>query len=176
MYPFNADLHHNAGVVLGQTTDYVAASDQFIYALLMKPYFPQARTNLRILLRHIGQLPDGAASLRRMESIAPDSPAILNDIAWSYATQPDSAARNGTEAVRLAEHAAILTKRDTPEVLITLAAAYAETGRLPDAIKVAEEARSLAQSLHNAEISKLADKVLVAFRQGKTYQDDGSQK
>ena len=105
--------------------------------------------------------------------MAPDSAVVINDIAWFLATHPDSALRNGPEAVRLAEHAAALTKRDTAEVMTTLAAAYAETGRLPEAIKVAEEARTLAQSLGNPEISKSTDKVLAVLRQGKAYQDDG---
>ena len=49
-------------------------------------------------------------------------------LAWMLATSPYSEMRNGAEAVRYAGHAASLANRQDPELLDTLAAAYAENG------------------------------------------------
>ena len=50
---------------------------------------------------------------------------MANNLAWLLATHPDAALRDGEEAVRLGERAAVLTG-DAPEALDTLAAAVAD--------------------------------------------------
>jgi hypothetical protein len=46
--------------------------------------------------------------------------------------------------VTIAERADVLTMRKSPVISATLAAAYAEAGRFPDAVKAAERAHQLA--------------------------------
>jgi hypothetical protein len=53
---------------------------------------------------------------------------MLDELAWLLATYPDSKSRDGSDAVRLAERACVLTERRIPALLDTLAAAYAEAG------------------------------------------------
>jgi Flp pilus assembly protein TadD len=103
VYPFNAELHHTLGVSLAQKEDFVIAARHFVYALLLRANFAQARSNFRLALRFIGKAPDGVKALREVESLAPDAPVILIEMAWFFATQPDAMLRNGNEAVRLAE-------------------------------------------------------------------------
>ena len=172
--PFNVQLHHTLGVLLAENGDFMTAANHFGYSLLLRPSFAQASADFRRALRAIGKAPDGMKRLQEVALFAPDAPAILNEMAWFFATQPDATLRNGPEAVRLAEHACALTGRTAPEVLATLAAAYAESGRIPEAICVAEEAR--ARSSGNPDAEKLAEKLLAAFRGNQPFRDESGVK
>jgi len=112
---------------------------------------------------------------KKLIVMASDSAAVLNDIAWYYATAPDSGLRNGNEAVRLAEQASALTSR-APLMLATLAAAYAENARISDALKTAEEARLGARSSGDGDTLKLTEKLLASFRAGQPFRDLSGQK
>ena len=89
---------------------------------------------------------------------------MINALAWIYATCPEPAVRNGAEAVRLAEHACQLSERRSVEFLDTLAAAYAETGRFPDAIKTAEETRALAEAAKDRATAEMERQRLELYR------------
>jgi hypothetical protein len=67
-----------------------------------------------------------------------------NNVAWLRATSPDASMRNAKEAVDLARQAVRLSNGRVPIFLDTLAAAYAEAGRFPDAVKTARMAMRLA--------------------------------
>ena len=83
----------------------------------------------------------------------PDDVALLNDIAWTLATNPNASIRNGREAVELAERAVRLSGGQQPAILDTLAAAYAEAGRFPDAVQTAEKALELATRQNKAALA-----------------------
>jgi Flp pilus assembly protein TadD len=170
VFPYRGELHHALGLALMQKQDFVAAANHFGYALLLRPDLVDARANFRLALRQIGNASDGLKRLQEVALFAPDAPAILNEIAWFFATQPEATLRNGSEAVRLAEHACALTGRTAPEMLATLAAAYAESGKVSEAIKVAEEAR--ARSSGNPEMLKLTEKLLAAFQADHAYHEN----
>jgi len=67
-----------------------------------------------------------------------------NNRAWMLATSPDASVRNGAEAVTLAQRAVELSGGREPVVFNTLAAAYAEAGRFPEAMETARKALDLA--------------------------------
>ncbi|MFM1769835.1 MAG: hypothetical protein RJA22_2364 [Verrucomicrobiota bacterium] len=99
----------------------------------------------------------------------PDAPLFLNDLAWLRATHPQAAARQGAEAVRLAERACQLTQRREPFLLGTLAAAYAEAGRFEDAVRTGEEARGLAAARGDARLAALNEKLVSLYRARQPY-------
>ena len=66
--------------------------------------------------------------------LKPGERGASNNIAWIYATHPDSRFRNGAKAVELMRPLAAAPDCDA-NFLDTLAAAYAETGRFDDALK-----------------------------------------
>ena len=70
------------------------------------------------------------ASYKEAVRLAPDTPQCLNALAWIYGTCPKAELRSGADAVRLADRACQITKRQNTEMLDTLAAAYAEAGRV----------------------------------------------
>lgn len=73
----------------------------------------------------------------------PNNSTALNSLAWLLSSCPDAAQRDGKRAVALAQRAARLATRNGPTHLDTLAAAYAEAGRLGDALKAQKGAISL---------------------------------
>ena len=74
--------------------------------------------------------------------------------------------------MRLATRACNVTKPLKPGMLDTLAAAYAEAGRFPDAINTAEVVRSLAISAHDTGMADMARTRLELYKQGKPYRDE----
>ena len=120
--------------------DFLTATNQFAYALLFTPDWVEVHLNFGQALLYLGDTPNGLRHLQEAVRLAPDSPLALNELAWLLATSPDAALRNGPEAVQLAEHGCAVTSRRNPTLLDTLAAAYAEAGRFPEAINAAQEA------------------------------------
>jgi len=69
----------------------------------------------------------------------------LNQWAWEMATSDDPKLRDGPTAVMFAEKAVAATIRKNPQILDTLAAAYAEVGQFAKAVTVQQEAIALLQ-------------------------------
>ena len=74
----------------------------------------------------------------------PDDAAVCNNLAWVLAVAPEAGLRNGTEAVRAGLQAEHLSQGTNSVIIGTLAAAYAEVGRFPEAIAAAERAMAMA--------------------------------
>jgi tetratricopeptide (TPR) repeat protein len=70
---------------------------------------------------------------------------LLNNYAWVLATSPDDKLRDGARAVTMATEACELTGYETPHILSTLAAAYAESGDFENAKKWSAKAVELSQ-------------------------------
>jgi tetratricopeptide (TPR) repeat protein len=104
--------------------------------------------------------------------LAPDSPLALNELAWLLATSPDAALRNGPEAVQLAEHGCAVTSRRDPMLLDTLAAAYAEAGRFPEAISAAQEALALARTTGDEATVVRTENLLGLFQSGRPFREN----
>ena len=76
------------------------------------------------------------------------------------ATTPDTDLRDGDQAVKFASRAVELTGGDSCNELDTLAAAYAEAGRLDEAITTAERALAIAQRTGPVELAtQLAERL-----------------
>mgnify|MGYP005854379417 CR=1 FL=1 len=90
---------------------------------------------------------------REALALQPESADVANDLAWIRATSRDPALRNPAEAVRLAESAARATGHQRAEILDTLAAAYASSLRLPEAVHAAQRAADLAWRAGNAALA-----------------------
>jgi hypothetical protein len=100
---------------------------------------------------------------------------MLDELAWFLATDPDANARDGAEAVRLAERACALTDRRIPAFLATLAAAYAEAGDFSRAVAAGEEALRKGQASGDSDSVKLSENVLMAVRVHLPYRQEPEQ-
>ncbi len=107
----------------------------FAEALAADPEYPEAHISLALALADQGRLDEAIVHYQEAIRLNPDDPSAYNNLAWIRATHPDPELRNGAEAVRLAERACALWKDRDPNLLDTLAAAYAEAGRFPEAVE-----------------------------------------
>jgi tetratricopeptide (TPR) repeat protein len=142
--PQLAEAHYNLGLVRARQGRHGQAQGHFEQALRVKPSYAPARVELARQLQQQGSHRAAVAHLRRvLEQKRPplDAGAIL---AWILATSEDPTVRSGTEAVQLALGCVKATGAQRPDLLATLAAAYAETGDFQAAVRW--QARALDQA------------------------------
>jgi arylsulfatase A-like enzyme len=95
----------------------------------------------------------------------------INNLAWIKATHQDPDISNPEEAVQLALRACKLTGYNRPDVLDTLAVAYAAAGRFGEAIETAAKAISLAEATNQAQLAEQIQNHLELFERGRPYYD-----
>lgn len=95
----------------------------------------------------------------------------LNDLAWILATHPAAELRDGVEAVTHAERACALTQYQQPQLIGTLAAAYAEAGRFADAMRTATNAIETAESLGLSSLAARNNVLLQLYREGRPFHE-----
>lgn len=107
------------------------------------------------------------AAARRLE---PSDKWVLNGVAWFEATSPDPKYRDGPAAVRDATRAAELSQWKEPDILDTLAAAYAEAGDFPSALRYEKQALAF----HKMDTKgQVLEKNLREIKKGKPIRDHG---
>jgi len=173
--PFDSAAHSSMAVAAAQTGDLLTAARQLGYVMMLRPNAEDALSQLHQIVVSLAKAPDGLQRLRDIATNAPDSPRMLDELAWLLATYPDSHARDGAEAVLLAERACALTDRRIPGLLATLAAAYAEAEDFPRAIATGEEALSKARSLNDTDGIQLSGNILASVRTNVPYRHEPEQ-
>ena len=94
---------------------------------------------------NIGKHAEAIADFDKALALKEDDESLLNNFAWVLATSPDDKLRDGPRALKMATKAAEATGYETPHILSTLAAAYAETGDFENAAKWSQKAVELSQ-------------------------------
>jgi tetratricopeptide (TPR) repeat protein len=171
LQPTHIDAHNNLGVVLIRKGRVDEALAQFYIALKLRPDNPKAHYNLATALSRKG---DTAAAIAECETalrLKRDYVEAENNLAWLLATSPESALLNGPRALDLAREVARLSDYNDPNILDTLAAAFAETGQFAEAIKVAERAMQLATAQTNAVLADAVRLRLEGYRAGKPFHE-----
>ncbi len=148
---------------LGKGADAVPYCRKVVEA---RPTDPHAWFGLGAAWLAQSRMQDAIESFKQAIELAPDNPQCLNALAWIYATSSDPQLRNGPEAIRLAEKACAITRRQNPAQLETLAAAYAQAGRFDDAVKTAEEMLAIAQTSGDFSSREIGRKHLELYKAG----------
>lgn len=162
--PETAEYHTNLGIALAKKGQMADAIPHFQMALALSANAVDAQYYLGKALVMTGRGAEGLAYWRQALSKDPDNLQVLNDTAWVLATSSDTALRDGTAALPLAEHAVQLTSEREPAILGTLAAVYAETGRFDKAIELEQRATDLATQQGNAALAQSLNTRLVLFQ------------
>jgi tetratricopeptide (TPR) repeat protein len=141
----------------GRTDEAIA---HYKRCLEINPDVVSAYYDLGVVSAQTGHAKDAIMYYHKALQLQPDLINACKHLAWVLATCPVPALRNGPEAVELAERANALASGKDPDVLSSLAAAYAYTGRFPEAIAVAQHALKLASDQNNAlVVSSLNDQL-----------------
>jgi protein O-mannosyl-transferase len=141
-------------------------------ALRINPNDVPARFYIANTLLQLNRPNEALVHLRGVLAAHPSDPQALKNMAWVLATSPDSALRNGSEAVRLAESANALTPREDANIGATLAAAYAEAGRFDAALETAQAALQLAVNSGNTPLAALIRSQIKLYQVGLPFRDN----
>jgi tetratricopeptide (TPR) repeat protein len=171
IHPDYTKAHINLGIALLGERRLDEAELHFRRALEIEPDHIGASQNLGVALYEQGKTREALEQWRDVLRRQPDQIIVMNRCAWILATDPDASLRNGLEATALAERAVRQTQGQDPAILDTLAAAYAESGRFPEAVQTAQTALSQAESLGNTTLSEALRHRIELYRTGTSYRD-----
>ncbi len=169
--PDDCEALDNLGIAFATKGRFDEATENYRQAIQINPNRPETFFHLGMTLGQLGRTREAAAQYREALRLNPNLAGPLNNLAWVLAASPDDELRNGTEAVRLAERACELTHYGDPLFIGTLAAAYAESGRFPEAVATAERAEQLATTAGLAAVAEKNRQLLELYRAGKPYHE-----
>jgi len=135
-------------------------------ALDLEPGDADVHNNLGLALLQKGHENEAATEFRKSLEIDPNQMNAAPNLAWILATSPDPATRDGAKAVELTETVLQHAGHPNAIVLRTLAAAYAESGRFPDAINAAEQASQMAVAQGNMGLAEDLQRCIAHYRMG----------
>ncbi len=143
--PGHSGAHYNLANVLLARGETAEAIRHYRAALEAAPDDPDVLNNLARALVGTGDAAEAADLYARAIAAGPTLAAPRLGLAWIRATSADAALRDGVEALQLAQEAMRLGNAGHPDVLDTLAAAYAAAGRFEDAAATARRAAARAR-------------------------------
>jgi protein O-mannosyl-transferase len=167
--PNQAEAEYNLASALlrkGRTNEAIA---HYQKVLELGPETADAHANLGSAFLAKGRVRDATAEYRKALRIEPENVAAQSNLAWLLATSPDSAVRNGTEAVVLAEQASHSLGGERPLILRILAAAYAEASRFGEAKETAQRALQMAEVQGNSVLSSALRDEIALYELGLPY-------
>jgi tetratricopeptide (TPR) repeat protein len=167
--PEFAEAHYNLGGALLQKGSVDEAIAHYQKALQIKPDYAKAHFNLGNALFQKGSVDEAIAHFQKALEIDPDYAKAQNNLAWVLATCPQASLRNGNKAVELAQRANQLTGDGNPAILGTLAAAYAEAGRFPEAVETAQRALQLAETQSNTALAEAIRSQMKLYQAGLPF-------
>ncbi len=170
--PGSAELHNSLGFALLWQQKADEAIAHFNKAVQIAPNLVNAHENLGTAFYYLkGNAPEALVHWREVLKLEPNHVPVLAQTSWVLATSADGAVRNGIEAVRLAERAVQLSGGKDSAALDSLAAAYAEAGRFPDAVLTASKALDLAKQQNNQQLSRALNARIVLYQARTPYRE-----
>ncbi len=112
----------------------------FSKAVALAPTMAKAHANLGGAFARKRQFGEAITQFQTAVELQPTNVPALNNLAWLLATCPDGSLRDGQKAVNLARQADQLSRGQSADILITLAAAYAEVQEYPEAVSTVRRA------------------------------------
>jgi tetratricopeptide (TPR) repeat protein len=169
--PNYAEALDYLGIALAAKGRFDEAIENFRQAIRVNSNRPETFFHLGMTLGQSGRTREAVAQYREALRLNPNLAGALNNLAWMLATSSKAEFRDGTQAVQLAERACELTHYGEPLFLGTLAAAYAEAGRFPEAVTTAEKAEQLATSAGLTAVAAKNRQRLEFYRAAKPYHE-----
>ena len=165
--PDSVEAMGRYGIALGLAGRYAEARPHMLRALDAHPGIAELHLSLSIIEAKQGNPRESVHYGREALRLLPDSVEAANNLAWLLATCHDSSLREPDEAIRLIENIAL--ESQDPNLLDTLAAAYAAAGRFDAATSTANHAVARAEALDmKASASEFRARISL-YRRGKPY-------
>lgn len=163
--PNYSEAHFGLTRILWRRRQCREALPHFQAFLRVSPEHVEARLHQAICHVELGEYAQARALLEIGYEASPEHPGLRDALVRVLAASADDRVRDGQRALELAEPLAAELRR--PETLESLAMAYAETGRFPEAIQHQQDAiRALDQYGLNAWFDHMNDN-LRRYEQGQ---------
>ena len=174
--PNSFEALENLGIALADKGRFDEAIQNYRKAIQINPGRTESYINLGVALNRSGRTKEAIAQYRELlnRELLNSNPQIakaMNNLAAILATSPKAEFRDGTQAVQLAERACELTHYGKLSFIGTLAAAYAEAGRFPEAVATAERVEQIATDAGLAAVAAKTQEQLELYRAGKPYHE-----
>jgi len=170
--PGSAQAWHHLGAAEATRGNATSAEGCFRRALAADRSLAEASAGLRRIESIRAAASRRVRELRRRLRADGDDPQVMAALARVLAACMDESLRDGPRAVELAERACLATKRQDPECLDTLAAAYAEVGRFGDALDTAKLAGERAIQAGNTELALEIQRRRELYQAGRPYRQE----
>ena len=164
LQPYYADAFYNRGSVFLEKGRVDEAIVDWEWTLQLQPSDANAHTGLGNALLQKGSPKEALTHYEQALTLAPEDPRCRNNMAWVLATSSDASIRDGAKAIDLAQVAVALSGGREPRFLRTLAAAYAESGRFPEALGVAQQAIAIARMQETGGLANRLETDLMLYR------------
>ena len=159
--PTDAEVHYDLARVLDEEGQADRAAEHYLRTVQLKPDHAMAHARLGMTLCARGAFKDGLPYLSKAVELNPNDTSVRYNLGITLA-------RLKQHKQAIAQWLAILQREPrNADVLSCLAASYAETGRLDEALKTLEDARGIAQAGGNLTLVAQIDRQMALYRQTK---------
>lgn len=169
--PDNSPAHENLAKALLQKGRVADALVHYRKLLELQPDNMEVHNIVGTVLVQQGRVAEGVEEWQKVLAVEPDNGNAMSNLAWVFATSPDQSLRDGPKAVQLAEDAARISGSRMPILFRTLAAAYAESGRFPEAVQAAQQGMQLANSQGNLGLATELQGNITLYQQQQPLRD-----
>jgi len=168
----NYVAYNNLGAAFQSEGMLEEAIGHYRRALRIRPDYFFTHCNLGSALQSQGRFSEAAGHYQYALGLKPHY-IPLNNLAWLKATHADPDFYDPEEAIHLAEQACELSDYRKPDILDTLAAAYAAAGRFSHAIETAQKAMDIAESAGQKALANEIRKRMELYKAGQPYIEPG---
>jgi arylsulfatase A-like enzyme/Tfp pilus assembly protein PilF len=169
--PEHARARRLLGIALVELGRYPEAQAQLTRALAQDDEPAEIHVALGMAALGLGRHAEAIEHNREALRLDPDKFSAANNLAWMLSTHPDPALRNPEEALHIAESARERAIGDDPDLLDTLAAAYAAVGRYEEAVDAEVDAIRTANVMDERGKARDFATRLALYRSGRSFVD-----
>ncbi len=169
--PDYADAHGNLANVLAAQGKLDEAIKEYQRTLELMPNSAQAHFRFGQALQTLHNFAAAKTEYQKVLELDPKRLSAHLSLAWLLATCPEASIRNGAKAVALTQQAERLGGGESPQILDTLAAAYAEAGRYPEAVETAKRALNLTATQNNKPLAQSIQSRLKLYETNASFHE-----
>jgi Flp pilus assembly protein TadD len=171
LQPDFVEAHRGLALALARQGKLSEGLPHLARAISLRPTDADLHCQLATIHEAMKKPEEAMAEYREALRLNAEYAPALNNLAWLLATHPIASIRNGKEAVDYAERACKLTGYHQALFVGTLAASYAEAGRLAEAASTAQKAIDLATAAGQKDLAATNQKLMALYGAGKTFRD-----
>ena len=167
--PKKTHAYYLKGLIFYQQNMLDEAIANLLKAIEIEPTLDKAYNDIAVIYNRLRQFDKAVYYWGFAIRLNPDYPEALNNLAWIMATNPEKKYHNPAESLRLSQKANKITDYKQPDILDTLAAAYAANNQFELAIQTAQKAIEAASSQNNTVLADTIKNRLSLYKKSQSF-------